>query len=430
MKIEDRLTQVGKDLRHKSLPHDALAQARMKGLQLAKRQRKKRMRIWSGVACVVILMISLTLSIRLSPQFAQSMTKVPGISLFVDMIRTDKGIQDIVSFDYYEVLNVAQTKDNITFTLQGVIADTSGMVLNYKLASSEPVQNLSPQITILQNGSPLPVTMGQNSSGDELKFEVEKLVHVVSLRSINYENPNFELQVDINNEKNTTLIIPFTLKKPIAKTKTVALNHTLTFEEQKLIVEEIAISPLRAKITIRVSGDNTMRLLDIEKLQLKDEHGEVWNEGTIISANGSLETGLVHYYLQSNYFRETKKLALEIGDIQALPKGDDYVEIDTENKKVTHIPQLGEVNVWLENDSIHVDIPKSEAVKNTFAVTSAEDARGEILQHFSYLTSIEGENIHSTYTFDFTQMQSPIRLKVLNYPNYLVGEGKINIDIR
>lgn len=430
MKIEDQLKQLGEGLRHKALPHDALAQARLGGLQRAKRQHKKRIRVLSSIAFVALLMISFTLSIRLSPQLAQSMAKVPGISLFVDMIRTDKGVRDIISHDYYEVLNISKTKDDITFTLQGIIADTSGMVLNYKLESSKPVQNLSPEFIVFQNGSPLPVSIGQYNSGDDIKFEVEKLIHVVSSESINYENPNFELQVKIDQELETTFNIPFTLEKSIAKTKKIALNHALSFEEQKLIVEEIAISPIRAKVTIRVPEDNTMRLLDIEKLQLIDEHGEVWNKGSIISAHGSLETGLVHYYLQSNYFREPNKLALEIGDIQALPKGDDYVEIDLEKEKVTHIPQLGEVDIWLENDRIHVEIPVSKNVKNTFAVTEAEDARGEILQSFSYSSGIGDEKIHNTYTFDYSQMKSPIRLKVQNYPNYLVGEEKIDIDLK
>ncbi|WP_156312100.1 DUF4179 domain-containing protein [Lysinibacillus contaminans] len=428
--MEDKLTQVGEELRHKALPHDTLAQARRKGLQRAKRQRKQSIRVWSGVAIAAIFVLSFTLSIRLSPQFAQSMAKVPGVSLFVDLISTDKGVRDIISHDYYEVLNVAQTKGGLTFTLQGVIADTSGMVLNYKLESSKPVQNLSPQISILQDGSPLAASIGQYNSGDETKFEQGKLIHVVSPESISYENPNFELQVKIDQELETTFTLPFTLEKPIAKTKKVSLNQSLTFEGQELIVEAIAIAPLRAKVTIRVPEDNTMRLLDIEKLQLIDELGEIWKQGGIISAHGDLESGLVHYYLQSNYFREPKKLALEIGDIQALPKGDDYVEIDVEHGKVTHVPQFIEADIWVENDEIHVVMPARDEKESTFSFTSPVDARGETPRSINVVTGINDGKDRNIYMFDFEQMQSPIRLNVQNYPNYLEGEEKIDIDIK
>lgn len=429
MKIEDELMQIGEELRHLVVPQEALAQARIEGLQRAKRQRKKTIRIWSSLAFVALLMISFTLSIRLSPQFAQSMAKVPGVSLFVDIINTDKGVRDSIAHDYYEVLNVAQTKDNLTFTLQGIIADASGMVLNYKLTSSKPVQNLTPQITILQNGSPLSVSIGQSNGDHAIQYEVENLIHIVAPEGINYEHSDFELLVKIEHEMETTFVLPFTLKKPVAKTKKIALNHEISFEGQKLIVEEIAISPIRAKVTIRVPEDNTMRLLDIEKLQLIDERGEVWRSESAIRAHGSLDTGLVHYYLQSNFFRETKRLALEIGEIQALPKGDDYVEIDLEHKKVTRIPKLVEADIRLEDDGIHVAMPVRKEGENTQLFSNVVDASGEMFYNVGFQFGFGEELNRSIYRFDFEQMKSPIRLKIQNYTNYLQGEEKIDINI-
>lgn len=164
-------------------------------------------------------------------------------------------------------------------------------------------------------------------------------------------------------------------------------------EGQRIIVEEIAISPLRAKVTMLVPANNTMRLLNIGKLHLIDGQGEVWKQVGELGAHGNLESGLIHYYLQSNYFRKPKQLLLEIGNVQALPKDDDYVEIDIENEKVTHQPPLVDAKIRLENKGIHVVMPVKENEGNFNIFTSAEDARGEIFYSFDYLTGIKDGGI-------------------------------------
>lgn len=75
--------------------------------------------------------LSLLFSIRVSPTIASHIAKIPGFEALVLAVGRDKGIKDIVDSDYYEEINVKQSKNGLSLTLQGVIADNTGLVLYY-----------------------------------------------------------------------------------------------------------------------------------------------------------------------------------------------------------------------------------------------------------------------------------------------------------
>ena len=69
------------------------------------------------------------------------------------MITYDKGVADIIDYDYYEEIGTTQTKNGLTFTLQGVIADESGMILPYTLSAPFNLQKLdTKKIELRRNG--------------------------------------------------------------------------------------------------------------------------------------------------------------------------------------------------------------------------------------------------------------------------------------
>lgn len=90
----------------------------------------------ASVAIVFLCCLSLLLSIRVSPTVASYVAKIPGLDAIVSAVVRDKGIKDIVEHKYYEEINKTQTKDGLSLTLQGVIADQSGFVLYYDADAS------------------------------------------------------------------------------------------------------------------------------------------------------------------------------------------------------------------------------------------------------------------------------------------------------
>src|SRR5699024_11641992 len=62
----------------------------------------------------------------------------------MNVIKDNKGLMDAVDQDYYETLNLSsETIDGVTFTIDGVIKDTSGLVVFYTIDSEEPRSRLT-----------------------------------------------------------------------------------------------------------------------------------------------------------------------------------------------------------------------------------------------------------------------------------------------
>src|SRR5690625_4085397 len=62
----------------------------------------------------------------------------------MDVIKDNKGLMDAVDQDYYETLNLSsETIDGVTITIDGVIKDTSELVVFYTIDSEEPHSRLT-----------------------------------------------------------------------------------------------------------------------------------------------------------------------------------------------------------------------------------------------------------------------------------------------
>ena len=305
---EKDYTALKEELNSIAVPKESLAYARANGLKRVQSERQSRKR-WVGTLAVTAAFILIFVtSIRVSPAFAQAVAKIPGFAPLVEMIAYDKGIEDILKNEYYEELAITETKNNLTFTLLGVIADESGMIINYELDAPYQIHNLDTKdVTIKQNGKELPFSTTYSWFGKEPTTHIEAKIEAASNQKINYTNPNFELSITFKDEHETTFNIPFTLQKEIAKSKQYRLNQVIEMDGQKLTVKSLKISPLRAQLDIALDPDNTMQILHLKTMRLLDEKGEEW--GTIangFSAFGSLRDGEVSYFFQSNYFREPK----------------------------------------------------------------------------------------------------------------------------
>ncbi len=177
---------------------------------------------------------------------------------------------------------------------------------------------------------------------------IQNQLEVVSNDPMDYSNPNFELEITFDDENETTFEVPFTLTKPIAQSKHFELNQTVEIDGQKLLVESLKISPLRAEFKVTADPNNTMQILNIMDLKLLDENGEEWGKiSNGVSGFGGFREETNSIFIQSNYFREVEKLTLVIDKVEALPKGEDYIEIDFLKREVLKNPLENEVNIQL-----------------------------------------------------------------------------------
>ncbi|WNS76540.1 DUF4179 domain-containing protein [Bacillus sp. DTU_2020_1000418_1_SI_GHA_SEK_038] len=414
------------------VPKEALSYARANGLKRVRNERRNRKR-WTGTFAVTAALILIFITtIRVSPAFAQAVAKIPGFAPLVEMIAYDKGIEDILKNEYYEELNITETKNNLTFTLLGIIADESGMFINYVLEAPFDIHDLNTKnVEIKQNSKRLEAGLTYSWFGKEPTNHIEDIIEVTSSNNIDYTNPNFELSITFKDEHETKFNIPFSLHKKIAKSKNYKLDQTVEIDDQKLTVKSLRISPLRAKLDIAVDSANTMQILQIKSMRLLDEKGEVW--GTItngFSGFGGMRDAEASLFFQSNYFREPKNLTLEINDVQALPKGKDYIEVDFLKKKVLYIPDNVNVIIGIEsNNTIRANFKSKEENHFYQMFFQAVDANGKTVYTNGSSHSNRDGMAESTYTFDTSNKTNPIRIYFNSYEKYLKGSAAVNIPL-
>lgn len=415
------------------VPKEALSYARATGLKRVQCERRSRKR-WTGMFAVTAALILIFITtIRVSPAFAQAVAKIPGFAPLVEMIAYDKGIEDIIKNDYYEELYITETKNNLTLTLLGIIADESGMIINYELDAPYQIHDLETKgVTIKQNDSELQGGITYSWYGKEPTTHIEETIEITSNKKIDYTNPDFELSITFKDEHKTTFNIPFTLQKDIAKSKYYRLNQEVEIDGQKLIVKSLRISPLRAKLDIALDPANSMQILQIKSMRLLDEKGEEW--GTItngLSAFGVIRDGEASLFFQSNYFREPKSLTLQINDVQALPKGKDYIEVDFLKKKVLYIPNSVDVDIEVSSYGTITAKYKTKEEGHFYQMFfQAVDANGEAVEtNGSSHTNRDGLE-ESTYTFITSGKTNPIRIYFNSFENYLKGSATVNIPLK
>ena len=425
-----------KELECVPVPHDALAEARTASFLRRKKEKVQRKRVWKSLALVALFMLVFVASIRISPAFASTMAKIPGFAPLVDMITYDKGIEDILSNDYFEELGTTKTKNGLTFSLNGVIADETGIVLSYQLSAPYNIHELETEkVEILQNGKPVIGSMTYSWPPIPPTKTIESTIQLMSTnQAIDYSNPNFELQITFKDEHQTSFALPFSLEKTVVKSKEYKIKKEVEIEGQKIIIESLKISPLRSELQLAVSPANSMRILGFDTIEVFDERGEKW--GSIkngLSGTGTLLDGNVSYFIQSNYFREPKSLTIRLGKVQALPKGQDFIDVDLLANKVLYAPDFEGLAIQVENhDTIEVKVPTALENRMINYFFQAVDDNGEM--YYSNGSSHRGPDdaqfIHATYTFDMLEAANPVRIYFNQYENYLQGEAEIEVPLQ
>lgn len=410
------------------IPKDQLAIARNHGYTIYKNKLNRKRKITLHLALTALFLLAFVTSIRVSPAFAQTIAQIPGFAPLVSLITYDKGVKDIVDNDYYEELGIVQQKNNLTLTILGTIADESGMIVFYQLESPDDISKLeTKRFRIQQNNKYLPASYSW-SPGNKSNI-IQNQLEVVSQEPLDYSNPNFELEITFLDEHETTFEIPFTLTKPIAPSKYFDLNQTVEIDGQKLLVESLKISPLRAEIKVAADPINTMQILNIDHFKLLDEHGEEWGRTSNgIIGFGNFREGTNSILIQSNYFREVEKLTIVMDKIEALPKGEDYIEVDFLKQKILKNPLENEVNIQLIGvSSLDVTYPEGSSGQLLY---NAIDANGdEFHYHTNSMTTGINNAVQSSYYFDLKDAVNPIKIFISSYPNYLNGFAKVEIPM-
>lgn len=422
-----------------SVPMKTLqSEAQFNAYKKLKRQRAFHKRLLQTTITAAIIMIALIGSIRMSPALAQVVVQnIPGLKPLVEMIALDKGMEDILSNEYYEEINASQSINGNTLTITGVVADESGMIISYKLSSDEDLAKFTgvrPEVK--QKGEPVNASVGSSwSAQPEGSFEVENTINVVASQGMNYSSKDFELILSIHERPETVFDIPFSLKNEMKASKRYAVNKPLLVDGQRFTIHELVISPIRSELKMSIDPSNSKKILSFEDIRIYDEHEEEW---------GKIKNGVVgfgHYedeqfsiMLESNYFRIPERLTIELREIEAIDKTDEFILIDFEKKKV--ISQTNHLDIELEikeNYEIQYKVNPYKKNEHKGVFNHFIDAEGEMFNSYSTTISEYDSHMLIGQQFDMEKVEklpvNPVKLEVARYEQYLKGIGQIQVEL-
>ncbi|MEK5333738.1 DUF4179 domain-containing protein [Lysinibacillus sp. FSL W8-0992] len=380
------------------VPKDKLHQIRIDTFRKVKREKRKKKRIVS-VAIVFLCCLSLLFSIRVSPTIASYVAKIPGLEAIVLAVGRDKGIKDIVDNHYYEEINVTQNKDGLSLTLQGVIADYSGFVLYYD--ADAPFELFLEKVQLFQGEDEIECgcSFTHNASN---QTNISSSVDFSFLEPIAYTSKDFKAVFHFNDKDkgNIEITIPFSLQNEIAQEKVFNANRTVDVQGQKLTIKQIRRSPLKLALDIEVDEENTMQIIALEDIAVVTESGERRetdrNRSSIYRNNSN---GKFTVYLQSNYFDDSESLKLIIGAVQAVPKGEDFIEVDFATQKIISKPDYLDWDISVEQQSLKTAAKKWDNRERHMFFVSALKADGTVLEFAGGSYADDDEYLYATETF-------------------------------
>ncbi|UPW85176.1 DUF4179 domain-containing protein [Lysinibacillus sp. Ag94] len=412
------------------VPKEKLQQVRMDMFRKVQREKRAKKRIVS-VAIAFLFCLSFLFSIRASPTIASYVAKIPGLKEIVLEVVRDKGIKDIVDNDYYEEINVTESKNGLSLTLQGVIADNSGLVLYYDADASFDMSELYLEEVHLFQGD-------KEIKGGSFTIHQSNQTRISSSVKYSFSEPFAYTSKDFKavfrfyekDKGNVEISIPFSLQNEIAKEKIITVNRTVNVDGQKFTITKIRHSPLRMAIDIELDEANTMQILSLENIAVETENGERREEVVKngLSLGRKSRDGKFTLNLQSNYFHDTDSLKLLIGAVHAVPKGKDFIEVDFGTKEVLAKPEYLDWDISVTEQGVSVAAKKWDDRRAYSFLNSAVKADGTPLNYTGSTFSDDDQYLFATENFENYNGKAKI---YINYYFNPIGKNiELNIPLK
>ncbi|MFE3574386.1 DUF4179 domain-containing protein [Lysinibacillus sp. NPDC059133] len=413
------------------VPKEKLQQVRMDMFRKVQREKRAKKRIVS-VSIAFLFCLSFLFSIRVSPTIASHVAKIPGFQVIVSAVVRDKGIKDIVDNDYFEEINVTQSKNGLSLTLQGAIADNSGLVLYYDADASFDISELHLEGVQLFQGDKEIEGGGSFTGNQSYQTRISSSVDYSFSEPFAYTSKDFKAVFHFyeKDKGNIEISIPFSLQNEIAKEKIFTANRTVNVDSQKFTITKIRRSPLRMALDIELDEANTMQILSLENIAVVTENGERREEGV---KNGmfigrNIREGKFTLNLQSNYFHDSDSLKILIGAVHAVPKGKDFIEVDFGTKEVLTKPDYLDWDISVAQQGVSVAAKKWDDRSRHSFLNSAVKADGTTLEYTSGSFSDDEQYLFATENFENYDGKAKI---YLNYYFNPIGKNiELNIPLQ
>ncbi|MCO7125411.1 DUF4179 domain-containing protein [Sporolactobacillus shoreicorticis] len=419
--------------------------AALSGISKAKRRIKKRRRIMqivSAAAAILLLFLSL---VKISPAFASYVSHVPGMKAIVKLLNGDHGLEDAVDHHGLQKLNLSQTKNGTTVTINSMIADSHQVIFFYTIKQSE--KKIQPELKNfdIKNKYKRSV-MGATEFNYGLIGKTKKQLTIrqstfhdrISM-SLNEKKLTDPLYLSLTFKMGTWIFkIPYNITKYEKMKISYPLNRTVSLEDQKLTIQSVTVYPTRIAVHITYDPKNTKQITHLDDLQLSDKQGRGWTPPQGFTATGSNENDQT-FYLQSNYYAHPRSLYLSLTRARVIDKRDRYLTVDLQKKKLIGNPVADRMTLKsIRTDSEHksdlilkfaVHIPKIDH-RSGYGIfdSTFTDQSGKHYQTRSEGSAALNSSIHEEMlSIPNRHYKEPIKLKIIDYPERVHGNVRMKI---
>lgn len=307
---------------------DELDEAIQTGLYKAQWEKRKRKQrrirwIWTVTAACILMLVFIG-SVRYSPTFAAFVREIPGLEGFVKLIQKNypSSMYMAIEHDLLQPIGRSDTHNGITFTVEGILADESRMIVFYSITgkrngkyyhisaraldrNGQDVEGLGlvhmnyPMERGMWEANPyapqqgtLDIFMGK---GRSLPDEV--LLHV-QLSDLGIENTRFSPIYEV--------LIPIDHQFFANMKEEQVIGETIEIEGQSIFIDKVVYHPLTIELHLEYDENNTMHIFDPIDMYLEDDNGETYH----LSHEILTDTNKKVLYFTSNYFHPVKHLWL------------------------------------------------------------------------------------------------------------------------
>ncbi|WP_050615661.1 DUF4179 domain-containing protein [Bacillus testis] len=435
-KEEAQLNRMKETLDRWEIPGENLDQAILAGYQKAKKERRRQTRKkyrLIAVLAVAFIFLSFVSSIYHSSAFADYLSKLPGMEPFVEFFRDDKGLTAAVKNEYQEMIGLSQKKNGITMTIDSVIKDETGIIFFYSLVSDTDrgpveVENkglLHPDRKEFENYS---FNIGYDLEKMEAGKKYADSKHYFFTSP--FKDHTFRWSVDVKGKGYSEHFeFAIELSKSHAKPKKYQLEKEFNFAGQRVLLHSVSVSPILTDIHLEADKGNSKRILNYGDIHLVDEKGETWGKdpGGLIG-RGKAWGKEYHRYLQSNYFKEPKKLYLVITRMQAIDREKANLQIDTKTKAILKAPDQNIRDLQVIGDTISMKYLSPKVLKEGISFGQVYDATGKEIQVSSSSSSVGTKETDLSIILEPGQtFVNPLNIEFGGYPSWIEDYVKIRI---
>ena len=334
------------------------------------RARKRTLKRWLGIPVASLggVAAAFVLLVNCCVPFAQACGRIPGLRDLAAAVALSPSLKAAVENDFVQVVDQEQTENGITFRLEYLILDTMQINFFYSVSGGDYDRyHVYPSITG-PDGEKLEgysIVSSETTPGDLGDFNVNyaddlqvpealRLTCAVTARQEDRDGSavapaDSSIWDEPEPAQEPEVVATFTFDLELddrftVPGETIALDKWVEVDGQRLLLRELVVNPTHARLAVSSDPDNTAWLDGLD-FYLEDERGNRYEAGSRSSGSGRLvssgEDGtndVIHYYLESSFFRSPKHLTLYITGARWLDKDKEWVTVDLNTGEAGWLP--------------------------------------------------------------------------------------------